>query len=277
MARKDRAPRRRLTGLTLAGVLVAGAVSGTGLVAAHAVSASSHVGDVRDNGTILATGQGVKPYGTRIKINNGRLLASNLSPDGKTLAASTYRNGTGFLSLFDVADGRLIQQVGTGVTGDPKIGDGTVAADGPIWSPDGTTLWLPQTADLLKFAVSSDGSVATTPTSIAMKTGADSWLPSGGAFNADGSKLYLALNNLNTLARPRHRDRDGRRADPGRCRPASGRGLRRRRLRLERGWPPGREGRLHQPDRRAPRWSPTRRPGQRPTAPSPWSTRTPAR
>jgi YVTN family beta-propeller protein len=192
--------RRRLGGLATAGLLLVTAVATSGLAAAATIGRSDKVGDTNRNGVVLPDNQTIAPLGKRVMIDNGRLLASAMSPDDRTLAALTYRNGIGFLSLFDAKTGKVLQQIGTGAPGDAKIGDGTVAADGPLWSPDGRTLWVSQTSDLLKFPVNADGSVATAPTVIPMKDATRSWLPSGGAFNADGTKMYLALNNLNTLA-----------------------------------------------------------------------------
>jgi YVTN family beta-propeller protein len=89
------------------------------------------------------------------------------------------------------------------------IGDHTVAADGPLWSADGMTLWFPQTGDLVRFTVDpSTGVVASGPTIVTLQTtvtnlnGGTTTVadePSGMALSPDGSKLYVALNGVNQL------------------------------------------------------------------------------
>jgi YVTN family beta-propeller protein len=97
--------------------------------------------------------------------------------------------------------------MGTGTSSDPTVGDGTVAADGPLWSADGSTLWFPQSADLVRFSVSSAG-LAGNPTVIKLQTSVSNLnggttttddLPSGMALSSDGSKLFVALNGVNKL------------------------------------------------------------------------------
>jgi YVTN family beta-propeller protein len=178
----------------------------TAAVAASASGGSGfgneHVGTTYANGVLLPTNQWVKPVGTRLLVRNGRLVASTVSPNGQYLAALTWNDFTGFLTMIDLKTGKVIQQVGTGVGSDHVLGDGSVAADGPLWSPDGTTLWVPQSSDLLRFSVGSNGMVAPSPASITLEqNGANSIadLPSGMALSQDGSKLYVALNGANDL------------------------------------------------------------------------------
>ncbi|HEX2904574.1 MAG TPA: bifunctional YncE family protein/alkaline phosphatase family protein, partial [Jatrophihabitans sp.] len=191
--------RRRLRGLTVATASVGVALLATGVAAAAAITRHDQVGQTTARGVVLPDNQTVSPLGVRTLTTGGRLLSSDLAPGGGRLAALSYRNGTGFLSIFDTKHNKLLQQVGTGNAGDPKIGDGSVAADGPIYSPDGATLWVPQTADLLRFSVNPDGTVQPTPVKIPMLNGSTPLLPSGGAFSQDGKTLYLALNNVNAV------------------------------------------------------------------------------
>lgn len=192
--------RRRLRGLTVATATLGVAVLASGVAVAATLSKHDKVGETTARGVVLPDNQTVSPLGTRTLTTGGRLLSSDLAPAGGHLAALSYRNGVGFLSIFDTKRNKLVQQVGTTNTGDPKIGDGTVAADGPLYSPDGSTLWVPQTSDLLKFTVNSDGTVVAKPTVIPMVDGSTPLLPSGGTFSADGKTMYLALNNTNQLA-----------------------------------------------------------------------------
>ncbi|HEV2373554.1 MAG TPA: bifunctional YncE family protein/alkaline phosphatase family protein [Streptosporangiaceae bacterium] len=161
----------------------------------------ARVGTSNANGILLASNQRVKPIGTRLLVNNARLVSSAVSPNGQYLAALSWNDFTGFLTIINLKTDQVIQQVGTGSSTDPVIGDGSVAADGPLWSPDGTTLWVPQSADLLRFSVSSTGMVSPSPVTItlAQNSPTEADLPSGMALSSDGSKLYVALNGVNEL------------------------------------------------------------------------------
>ena len=185
---------------------------GTALAASTSSSGSpfgnEQVGGTYANGILLPTQQWIKPIGTRVLLDKyGRLLSSSISPNGQYLAALTWNDFTGWLSIINVKTGQIIQQVGTGGTGDPVIGDGTVAADGPLWSADGTSLWFPQTSDLVHFSVAADGTVSSPvviplDTTVVNLTTGDTTVPdgpSGMALSPDGSKLYVALNVVNKL------------------------------------------------------------------------------
>ncbi len=170
------------------------------------------VGQELNGATLLPTNQWISPLGDQTLVDNARLVSSTLSPDGTDLAALSWNNFQGFLTIIDVKTGKIVQQIGTGTTSDPTLGDGTVAADGPLYSPDGKTLWFPQTADLIRFNVNSDGTVSspgkiplcgnTTSTSANTCSNPEpdgAYEPSGMALSSDGSKLYVALNGANTL------------------------------------------------------------------------------
>ena len=165
------------------------------------------VGSANANGILLPTNQRIKPVGQRLLVNDGRILSSSISPDGKYLAALTWNDFTGFLTIINLQSNKIVQQVGTGVGSDSIIGDGSVAADGPLWSADGRTLWFPQSQDLVRFSVASTGMVSnpvvisllTTDGNLTSGNGTTPDLPSGMALSSDGSKLYVALNGVNQL------------------------------------------------------------------------------
>ena len=128
---------------------------------------SSKVGPQADGSYLLPSNQWISPIGKRIQINDGRLVSSTLSPAiggkpaGTYLAALSWEDFTGFVTIIDVKTGKIVQQVGTGQTAsDPSLGDGTVGPDGPFYSPDGKWLWVPQSADVVRFAVNADGTVS---------------------------------------------------------------------------------------------------------------------
>ncbi|HLG92808.1 MAG TPA: hypothetical protein VKY15_07505, partial [Acidimicrobiales bacterium] len=177
-------------------------VAGAGIFGGH-----DKVGSANADGILLPTNQRVEPLGHRLLVGNGRLIASSVSPNGRFLAASTWELFNGFLTVVDLKANKVVQQIGTGVGSDKTIGDGTVAPDPPLWSPDGSTLWWPQSSDLVRFSVSPAGSVSqpqvinlqtqTVNQNTNNSTTAD--LPCGMALASDGSKLYVALNGVNEL------------------------------------------------------------------------------
>ena len=158
----------------------------------------AQVGQTTANGIVLPVNQTVKPVGSRAFVVNGRMISSTVSPDGTKVAALSWRDFTGFLSIVDLPAHRTVQQIGTGTKADPQLGDGTVAADAPLYSPDGRTLWVPQSTDIVRFAVDPAGRVSA-PTIIKLPSTKGAALPSGLALSVDGQKLYAALNGNNTL------------------------------------------------------------------------------
>ncbi len=168
---------------------------------------TAKVGSSDAAGILLPTNQRIKPIGQRLLVDDGRLLSSSISPNGMYLAALTWNDFTGYLSVINLKTQKIVQQVGTGVGTDKTLGDGTVAADGPLWSADGTSLWFPQTSDLVRFSVAADGTVSN-PVTTTLETSINNLttgptvvpdLPSGMALSKDGSKVYVALNGVNEL------------------------------------------------------------------------------
>ena len=158
------------------------------------------MGQEVNGATLLPSNQWVSPLGRRTLVTNARLVSSSLSPDGMTVAALSWNDFSGFLTLIDANTGTIRQQVGG--PGQPSLpGDGTVAADGPFYSPDGLTLWVPQSSDLLRFSVNPDGAVTSTPTVVSLPTNGPGGgaLPSGMAFVPGSNTAYVALNGYNTL------------------------------------------------------------------------------
>ena len=167
--------------LALTGVAAA---SMGGLHGVNRVFGFSRVGDVVNGRVLLPDNQWISPFGKRFSILDHTALGSALSPDGNKIAVS---ESGAVLGILDAATGNSVQQVAVG-------GDGSEGADPPVYSPDGASLWVPQSADLIRFVVAADGTVTKAAT-ITLTGG----LPSGMAFSADGTKLYVALNGKNTL------------------------------------------------------------------------------
>jgi YVTN family beta-propeller protein len=185
-------------------------------------------GQTHANGILLPTNQWISPLGTRILDNSERLVSSTISPNGQYLAALGWNEFSGYLTVFNLKTGAMVQQTALNTGGTPSDpNDSTVAADGPLFSPDGTTLWVPQSEYLLRFSVDPSTGAATQTDAIGLcgvsdlsstfcsgneaagefgENSADAAqvangaeLPSGMALSSDGSKLYVALNGANKL------------------------------------------------------------------------------
>jgi YVTN family beta-propeller protein len=207
--RRGRVRRSRVARAATGGAVALTLLAGTGtFAAANPVSGgqgNAQVGTSNPDGLLLATDQRVKPIGQRYLLTNGRIMSSVVSPNGKYIALLSWYNFTGFLTIVNLSNGSIVQQVGA--PGTPQLGDGTVAADGPLWSPKGDTLWVPQTYDLVRFSASANGTVSN-PVVIPLATAVNNLNggttneadePSGMALSPDGSKLYVALNGVNQL------------------------------------------------------------------------------
>jgi YVTN family beta-propeller protein len=179
------------------------------------------------NGVLLPTNQWISPLGTRLFTDSARLLTSSISPDGKSLATLTW-TGVDYsttLTVLNLTNGTSTSTSlfnGFKLTGapDPSANeDSSIGTDGPLWSPDGSTIWVPQTDYLDKFTFDSstgkwaqqdaiwlcnDGSTSPANASPAcdsygpgVKNGSDQ--PAGMALSPDGKQLYVALTGANTL------------------------------------------------------------------------------
>ncbi len=180
--------------LGLGGATIAAGVSGG--------FGTATVGPQTGSTVLLPTNQQIAPAGTRYVVGaetDSRLLSSAVSPDGTTMAALSWHEFTGFLSIIDLSSGTVIQTVGDGK---PYLSpDESVGADGPLYSPDGTSLWVPTATAVVRFTVDPTTGRVSDPVTIALPTTGPGGaaLPSGMALSADGSKLYVALNGYNTL------------------------------------------------------------------------------
>ncbi len=212
-----RSPRRRRLGAVA--VLVA-FVAAVGVASAELGGVnpfgSGEVGQTYNGALLLPTNQWISPIGTRIEDPLGRIVSSTLSPDGQYMAALTWNDFTGYLTIFDLKTGKIVQEEGGYPnTLDPAAGEPgeEVGADGPLYSPDGKTMWVPQTGDIAKFTVDSETGTVSEKTLIKLPPAANGPAPlynpqathpgealaSGMALSPDGSKLYVAFNGSNTL------------------------------------------------------------------------------
>jgi YVTN family beta-propeller protein len=166
-------------------------------------------------GILLPTNQWISPLGTRILDDKARLVSSTISPNGRYLAALGWNEFSGFLTIIDLQADKIVSQTGLD-TGTGSAEDFSVGPDGPLFSPDGTTLWVPQSTWLDKFGFNQATGAATPQANIALcgspltspncnpnigpSNPSGAYLPAGMALSPDGSTLYVALNGNNTLA-----------------------------------------------------------------------------
>ena len=189
-------PRQlRLAGATTVALTVAGggfAYAGTDVFGNH------QVGTEYRNGIQVSDDQVVKPIGQRLLTADGKYMGSTISPDGRYLAAtSTDKNVV--LQIVDLSTYKVIWRVGKASGVNQTLSDGSVGQEGPTYSPDGRTLWLPQTNGLTRFAVNTDGTLGGA-TSVPLATvGGKSALPGRSIYSTDGSTLYVPANGQNSV------------------------------------------------------------------------------
>lgn len=127
---------------------IAAASSATlALIATGIASASTdqfgtdQVGEVTDNGQVISSDQYLKPIGDRLVVDNGKIMASSVSPDGSHLAALTTDGGIA-LTIVDLRTWTVQQLVGNSATANLRIPGNDVGQEGPSYSPDGKSLWM---------------------------------------------------------------------------------------------------------------------------------------
>src|SRR5579875_803174 len=152
--RQSRTSRPRRASRVLVGAVV-GCLATVGVATAAVIAfnpfSNQQVGSTYANGVLLPTNQWVSPLGKRLFQDNARIITSSISPDGHQLAALTWNNYNSSLTLVNLTDGTSQSYplyngyTLTGATDPYANEDGTVSTDGPLWSPDGKTIWVPQT------------------------------------------------------------------------------------------------------------------------------------
>jgi YVTN family beta-propeller protein len=211
----------------LAAVVVCLALAGaaTAAVAVFNPFGTETVEGTYANGVLLPTNQWVSPLGTRVFQDNARIITSSISPNGRYLAALTWKQYDTTLTILDLTTNTtkaypLFNGFELPATAADRFAneDGTVSTDGPLWSADGSTIWVPQTDYLVKFGFDQTADAATQKDAIWLcgqgatpaqaGPGCDtfgpgvsdgSYIPAGMALSPDGSKLYVAFNGANTL------------------------------------------------------------------------------
>ncbi len=156
------------------------------------------VGQQTRGGEVLPSDQLLNSIGDRLLVNDGKLISSTVSPDGRHLAALTTDRAIA-LTIVDLHSYKVIQQAGTATNADLHIDSNNVGQEGPTYSPDGSTLWMPQINGFDRFPVNSDGTVSA-PTFVPIPAdGSKHALPAQAVFSPDGATLYVAVNGQNRV------------------------------------------------------------------------------
>lgn len=196
---KVRLPGHRFRYVTAGSAALVLVATGTGVgVASTQQFGEDHVGQVTENGQVVSADQYIKPIGDRLVVNNGKIMASAVSPDGAHLAAITTDGGIA-LTIVDLKNWKVQQLVGNSATANLRIAGNDVGQEGPTYAPDGKSLWLAQTDGYTRFAVNPDGTVSA-PTSVKIPAdGPKHALVAQALFSPDGSTVYSAVNGQNRV------------------------------------------------------------------------------
>lgn len=189
----------RRTTLVTASTTAVVVVAGTGIGFAQTEQfGTDQVGQTTAQGQVVSDDQYIAPYGNRLVINDGKIMSSTVSPDGKHLAASLTDGGMA-MSIVDLKNWRVQQLVGNSAAANLRIPGNDVGQEGPTYSPDGKSLWLGQIDGYRKFTVNPDGTVAN-PTFVSIPAdGPKHALVGQAVFSPDGSTVYSAVNGQNRV------------------------------------------------------------------------------
>jgi YVTN family beta-propeller protein len=175
------------------------AVVGTGTAyGTTTIFGQNQVGTEYAHGLQVSSDQILKPLGDRLSTPYGKFMGTTVSPDGRFLAATSSDRSIS-LQIFDLSTYQLVFRAGTASGANLRPADNTVGQEGPVYSPDGAYLFMPNATGITRFPVNADGSLAA-GTKIAIPTvGGQQALTGGMAFSADGKTLYAAVNGQNAV------------------------------------------------------------------------------
>jgi YVTN family beta-propeller protein len=184
--------------------LYTAAAAAVAVVLAYTAAASTQqfgtqqVGQVTARGQVVSADQYIAPQGRRLVLQRGKIMSSTVSPDGAHLAAAVADGGVA-LAVVDLKNWKVQQYVGNNATADLRIPSNDVGQEGPVYSPDGTQLWLGQADGYRRFTVTADGSLADPMFVPIAADGGKRALAAGAVFSADGATVYSAVNGQNRV------------------------------------------------------------------------------
>jgi YVTN family beta-propeller protein len=177
------------------GLVVTGA--GVGSAATQQLG-HQHVGQLTNKGEVIASDQYINPIGTRLVVNQGKIMGATVSPDG-THVAATVADGGAALVIIDLRSYQVQQVIGKNATANLQISGNDVGQAAPTYSPDGKSLWIGRAKGYTKFTVNADGTLAA-PVDVAIPAaGTTQALSAKAVFSADGSTVYAAVNGQNKV------------------------------------------------------------------------------
>jgi YVTN family beta-propeller protein len=159
---------------------------------------TDQVGQPGKYGQTISSDQYIDPVGNRLVINSGKIMSSQVSPDGTHLAASVTDGGVA-LDIVNLKDYKVQQVIGKNAAADLQISGNDVGQEGPSYSPDGKQLWLGRTDGYTKLDVNADGSLANPVNITIAADGAKHALSAAAVFSPDSKTVYSAVNGQNRV------------------------------------------------------------------------------
>jgi YVTN family beta-propeller protein len=189
--------RLRLAAAGGTGLALVAVGSGIALGSTHDFG-TEQVGQTTGKGLVVSSDQYLDPIGARLVVNSGKIMAAQVSPDGSHLAALTT-DGNAALTVVDLSTWKVQQLIGNSAGDNLKISGKDVGQEGPSYSPDGRSLWMPRTDGYTRFTVNTDGSLGNPVTVPIPADGPRHALSAQAVFSPDGSTVYAAVNGQNRV------------------------------------------------------------------------------
>ncbi|HEX4258989.1 MAG TPA: phosphoesterase, partial [Streptosporangiaceae bacterium] len=166
-------------------------LTGTGIAVGSTIGfGTDQVGQTVNKGLVVSDNQIISPYGTRLVLNNGKIMGSTVSPDGTHMAV-TLADGAQAVGIVNLSNWTVQQYI--------SPGGSDVGQANPTYSPDGKQLWVGRNDGYTKFTVNPDGSLSS-PVQISIPAhGSKEALVGKALFSPDGSTVYSAVNGQNTV------------------------------------------------------------------------------
>ena len=150
-------PRLRLVLAGTAALAVVGSGTAYGTTT---IFGNNQVGQEYASGLQISSDQVLAPLGDRLMTPYGKFMGSTVSPDGRFLVATSNDRSVS-LQVFDLSTYKLVWRAGTAAGVNLRLTDNTVGQEGPVYSPDGAFLFMPNATGITRFVVGPDGTPTT--------------------------------------------------------------------------------------------------------------------